>query len=139
MISHDFHRCSQVLKEQDGPKWRDKLPPVPTVYPGGLSYPAPVLTPAQAAAKRNREREEAEKQRREQERLEQCFEKMKAEGNAHVQKGNFQKAIDCYSECVNCCPEKAVAYTNRALCYLRLKQVEMLHFNISIFHGSSFL
>jgi len=35
--------------------------------------------------------------------------------------GEFMEALNSYSACVQTCPDKAVAYTNRAHCYLKLK------------------
>ena len=35
------------------------------------------------------------------------------------------EALNSYSACVQTCPDKAVAYTNRAHCYLKLKSVSM--------------
>lgn len=46
---------------------------------------------------------------------------LKEEGNEFVKKGNHKKAVEKYSESLKLNKECAT-YTNRALCYLTLKQ-----------------
>ncbi|NXB03568.1 TOM34 protein, partial [Cnemophilus loriae] len=47
--------------------------------------------------------------------------RLKEEGNELVKKGNHKKAVEKYSESLQLNQECAT-YTNRALCYLALKQ-----------------
>ncbi|XP_051489311.1 mitochondrial import receptor subunit TOM34 [Apus apus] len=118
--AHDgVNRMTKALLEQDGVNWRQKLPPIPTVpisaqtrwsipsaaSPGADTPPAaaPRGAPDQTAAGTDRART------------------LKEEGNELVKKGNHKKAIQKYTESLKLNQECA-AYTNRALCYLTLKQ-----------------
>ncbi|XP_009889059.1 PREDICTED: mitochondrial import receptor subunit TOM34 [Charadrius vociferus] len=112
-------RMTKALLEKDGVNWRQKLPPIPTVpvsaqtrwsvpsagAPGANTPPAtaPRGEPAQTAAGTERARA------------------LKEEGNELVKKGNHKKAVEKYSESLQLNQECAT-YTNRALCYLALKQ-----------------
>lgn len=139
-------RCQTSLSQTDGNRWREKLPPLKSVSPWeiplivdtfGNPVTRPVVTPTapqvpmttanqEAAAKSesmtppapHSSKPSPEKELTE----EQKFENAKSEGNKCVQKGDFVKAIDSYSECVTLMPDRAVGYTNRALCYLRRNQ-----------------
>lgn len=53
---------------------------------------------------------------------EDLYQKLKLEGNDNVKKGNYQAAIDCYTRCLPLCPKETASYTNRALCFLKLKK-----------------
>ncbi|NWR77900.1 TOM34 protein, partial [Centropus unirufus] len=128
--AHDgVNRMTKALLEKDGVKWRQKLPPIPTVpvsaqtrwsvpsagAPGannpamaptgesGESFPLGWEEPYQTAADTERART------------------LKEEGNELVKKGNHKKAVEKYSESLELNQECAT-YTNRALCYLTLKQ-----------------
>ncbi len=48
------------------------------------------------------------------------YELWKTRGNSYVQQGEFQKAVECYNECVQVDASLAFAYNNRAHCYLKL-------------------
>ena len=37
--------------------------------------------------------------------------------------GQYSDAVPCYTECIQLCSDNPVAYTNRALCHLKLKAV----------------
>ena len=37
--------------------------------------------------------------------------------------GRYHEAITSYAQCIEVSPDKVVPYTNRALCFLKLKQV----------------
>ena len=52
----------------------------------------------------------------------QLFAKLKKEGNELVRKGNFAKAVESYNQCIKICPDEVASYTNRALCFLKLKK-----------------
>ncbi|NXU80796.1 TOM34 protein, partial [Oreotrochilus melanogaster] len=118
--AHDgVNRMTKALLEKDGVNWRQKLPPIPTVpvsaqtrwsvpsagSPGADTPPAAVPggKPDQTAAGTERART------------------LKEEGNELVKKGNHKKAAEKYSESLKLHQECAT-YTNRALCYLALKQ-----------------
>ncbi|KAM6298539.1 mitochondrial import receptor subunit TOM34 [Aegotheles albertisi] len=118
--AHDgVGRMTKALLEKDGVNWRQKLPPIPTVpisaqtrwsvpsagAPGANTPPAtaPRGEPDQTAAGMERARA------------------LKEEGNELVKKGNHKKAAEKYSESLKLNQECAT-YTNRALCYLALKQ-----------------
>ncbi|NXV23793.1 TOM34 protein, partial [Cepphus grylle] len=128
-------RMTKALLEKDGMNWRQKLPPIPTVpvsaqmrwsvpsaaAPGANTPPAtaprgeagenvawgqawsPVAQTDQTAAGMERART------------------LKEEGNELVKKGNHKKAVEKYSQSLQLSQECAT-YTNRALCYLTLKQ-----------------
>ncbi|KAL5484236.1 hypothetical protein EMCRGX_G020697 [Ephydatia muelleri] len=49
------------------------------------------------------------------------LEENKTKGNVHFEKGEYLEAIECYTKCLREC-EKAVIYTNRALCFLKLSK-----------------
>ncbi|XP_010156933.1 PREDICTED: mitochondrial import receptor subunit TOM34, partial [Eurypyga helias] len=120
--AHDgVNRMTKALQEKDGVNWRQKLPPIPTVpvsaqtqtgwsipsarAPGANTPPAtaPREGPDQTAAGTERART------------------LKEEGNELVKKGNHKKAVEKYSESLKLNQECAT-YTNRALCFLTLKQ-----------------
>ncbi|KAM6194656.1 mitochondrial import receptor subunit TOM34 [Sarcoramphus papa] len=118
--AHDgVNRMTKALLEKDGVNWRQKLPPIPSVpisaqtrwsipsagAPGANAPPAtaPQGEPDQTAAGIERART------------------LKEEGNELVKKGNHKKAVEKYSESLKLSQECAT-YTNRALCYLTLKQ-----------------
>ncbi|KFP38851.1 Mitochondrial import receptor subunit TOM34, partial [Chlamydotis macqueenii] len=112
-------RMTKALQEKDGVNWRQQLPPIPTVPisaqtrwsvpsaggPGANTPPAtaPLAEPDQTAVGTERART------------------LKEEGNELVKKGNHKKAVEKYSESLKLNQECAT-YTNRALCYLALKQ-----------------
>ncbi|XP_074965184.1 mitochondrial import receptor subunit TOM34 [Phalacrocorax aristotelis] len=118
--AHDgVNRMTKALLEKDGVNWRQKLPPIPTVpvsaqtrwsvpsagTTGANAAPAtaPQGGPDQTAAGTERART------------------LKEEGNELVKKGNHKEAVEKYSESLQLSQECAT-YTNRALCYLTLKQ-----------------
>ncbi|XP_027601661.1 mitochondrial import receptor subunit TOM34 [Pipra filicauda] len=118
--AHDgVNRMTKALLEKDGVNWRQKLPPIPTVpvsaqtrwsvpspgAPGANTPPAaaPQGKPDQTAAGMERART------------------LKEEGNELVKKGNHKRAVEKYTESLKLNQECAT-YTNRALCYLTLKQ-----------------
>ncbi|NWR33751.1 TOM34 protein, partial [Tachuris rubrigastra] len=119
--AHDgVNRMTKALVEKDGVNWRQKLPPIPTVpfsaqtrwsvpspgHPGANTSPAtaPQGKPGgSTAAGMERART------------------LKEEGNELVKKGNHKKAVEKYTESLKLNQECAT-YTNRALCYLTLKQ-----------------
>uniref|UniRef100_A0A672N9X2 Sperm-associated antigen 1A-like n=2 Tax=Sinocyclocheilus grahami TaxID=75366 RepID=A0A672N9X2_SINGR len=108
--AHDsVHRITKMLIEQDGPDWREKLPEIPKVP---LSAQQHYKDEAERAA-----RAEQEKARKAEAR----FTLLKQEGNDAAKNGQFQGAVDKYSECLAIKPNECAIYTNRALCYLKLE------------------
>ncbi|XP_064614631.1 LOW QUALITY PROTEIN: sperm-associated antigen 1-like [Liolophura sinensis] len=136
-------RSSQMLQQQDGPKWREKLPEIPRVLssdvpiiqslsspssPGSSStLQSPDIPPSNAdlspgtTASANMAEKTAEEESKPLSPEEE-FNSKKAEGNQLVQKGEFRSAEECYCVCVRLFPARAVGFTNRALCYLRLNE-----------------
>lgn len=51
-------------------------------------------------------------------------EDLKKQGNAHLQKGEMQKALDLYSQAISINNQNAVFFANRSVCYCRLKDYE---------------
>lgn len=74
------------------------------------------------------------------------YEELKEKGNAYVKKvyncmnrtmfvyfcnlgcewcmqGQYSDAVLCYTECIQLCPDNPAAYSNRALCHLKLSAV----------------
>ncbi|XP_022083368.1 sperm-associated antigen 1-like isoform X2 [Acanthaster planci] len=184
-------RMMKILSDQDGPKWREKLPSTPTVL--GLSLPPPSLTtmapsntsipnvtsttnatsqpamatgPGQPQSGLKSQDVKGEKAKAKpgvgdqpakaqgskgnvsrgpdgpSEKVEvgsgvkdksdpmsvtdpklskeDNFLKLKTEGNALVQQGNYAKAADFYTACIALDPNQIVSYTNRALCFIKL-------------------
>ncbi|XP_058670816.1 mitochondrial import receptor subunit TOM34 [Ammospiza caudacuta] len=118
--AHDgVNRMTKALLEKDGVNWRQKLPPIPTVPVSAQtrwsapSAQAPGANTPPAAAPRG----EGDKTAAGMERARV----LKEEGNELVKKGNHKKAVEKYTESLKLNKECAT-YTNRALCYLSLKQ-----------------
>ncbi|NXN73791.1 TOM34 protein, partial [Himantopus himantopus] len=119
--AHDgVNRMTKALLEKDGVNWRQKLPPIPTVPVSAQtrwsvpSAGAPGANTPPATAPRG---EPGESTAAGTERART----LKEEGNELVKKGNHKKAVEKYSESLQLNQECAT-YTNRALCYLALKQ-----------------
>ncbi|NXX32403.1 TOM34 protein, partial [Nicator chloris] len=119
--AHDgVNRMTKALLEKDGVNWRQKLPPIPTVPISAQtrwsipSAQAPgANTPPATAPQGERGRNTAAGVERAR--------MLKEEGNEFVKKGNHKKAVEKYSESLKLSKECAT-YTNRALCYLTMKQ-----------------
>jgi len=41
-----------------------------------------------------------------------------------ILQGEFTKAIELFTKCIELFPDRVVPYTNRALCYLRISEVQ---------------
>uniref|UniRef100_A0A8C6ZQS1 Sperm associated antigen 1 n=2 Tax=Nothoprocta TaxID=8806 RepID=A0A8C6ZQS1_NOTPE len=115
-------RITKTLIDQDGPGWREKLPPIPVVpvsaqlhrWDGGNLASEPKL------------RTSTDTRREEQLQIndEEKFKTLKNEGNDFVKKGKYEEAVNKYSECLKLNPKECTVYTNRALCYLKLFKYE---------------
>ncbi|KFQ74140.1 Sperm-associated antigen 1, partial [Phaethon lepturus] len=119
------NRITKTLIDQDGPSWREKLPPIPVVpvaaqlhrWDGGnfTSENKPRTT-----TDTNRE----EQLQMNREKAEEEFKTLKNEGNDFVKKGKYEEAVNKYSECMKLNTKECTIYTNRALCYLKLYKYE---------------
>ncbi|XP_041269007.1 sperm-associated antigen 1 [Onychostruthus taczanowskii] len=118
------NRITKTLIDQDGPSWREKLPPIPVVpvaaqlhrWDGGN------LTSENKPSTIDINREE-ELQINCEEATEK-FKRLKNEGNDFVKMGEYEEAANKYSECMKLNTEECTVYTNRALCYLKLYKYE---------------
>uniref|UniRef100_A0A8C8VGI1 Mitochondrial import receptor subunit TOM34 n=1 Tax=Pelusios castaneus TaxID=367368 RepID=A0A8C8VGI1_9SAUR len=122
--AHDgVNRMTKVLVEMDGPQWRQKLPPIPSVPVSAQRRWDCPPAENQEAAPRHKPNESAslEKQGPPTAGTERA-KTLKEEGNELVKKGNHKKAIEKYSESLKLSNQECTTYTNRALCYLSLKQ-----------------
>lgn len=113
--SDGTNRMTKALTEMDGPSWREKLPPIPTVP---MSVKANFLQTANSAviAEKNNLHENKKV----------CGDVKKAkllkeEGNAFVKKGQHKYAVEKYTQSLIQDPTEVTTYTNRALCYLSLQ------------------
>ncbi|KAF1440966.1 Mitochondrial import receptor subunit TOM34, partial [Spheniscus mendiculus] len=129
--AHDgVNRMTKALLEKDGVNWRQKLPPIPTVPVSAQmrwsipSAGAPGANTPPATAPRRGPGESVPLGRAQSHQTAAGTERartLKEEGNELVKKGNHKKAVEKYSESLKLNQECAT-YTNRALCYLTLKQ-----------------
>uniref|UniRef100_A0A3Q3ERN7 Translocase of outer mitochondrial membrane 34 n=1 Tax=Labrus bergylta TaxID=56723 RepID=A0A3Q3ERN7_9LABR len=111
--AHDgTNRMTKALTEADGLSWREKLPPIPVV---------PLSVREKLGQKTTTETTQAKKPAPAEKDLKRG-QVLKEEGNALVKKGEHKKAIDKYSQSLKLNPAEITTYTNRALCYLSLKQ-----------------
>ncbi|XP_053430662.1 mitochondrial import receptor subunit TOM34 [Nycticebus coucang] len=118
-----INRMTRVLMDSLGPEWRLKLPSIP-------------LVPLSAQKRWNSSPSENRKEIDESISKETASTKsrvssagdaerarvLKEEGNELVKKGNHKKAIEKYSESLLFSNLESATYSNRALCYLVLKQ-----------------
>uniref|UniRef100_I3K3U4 Translocase of outer mitochondrial membrane 34 n=1 Tax=Oreochromis niloticus TaxID=8128 RepID=I3K3U4_ORENI len=108
--AHDgTNRMTKALTETDGPSWREKLPPIPTV-PLSVKEKLAQMSAGNATQPTPSDKEIKKAQA------------LKEEGNALVKKGEHKKAIEKYSQSLKHNPTEVTTYTNRALCYLSVKQ-----------------
>ncbi|XP_075444586.1 sperm-associated antigen 1 [Ascaphus truei] len=124
VANDSINRITRTLIDQDGPKWREKLPPIPSVPISiqlqrreGIFAPSvnvQGVKPGENIPSEAMTGEVAKKK----------FLSLKQEGNEHVKKGQYREAEKKYTECLKLNPEECSVYTNRALCYLKLSQYE---------------
>ncbi|XP_043363446.1 sperm-associated antigen 1 isoform X3 [Dermochelys coriacea] len=119
------NRITRTLIAQDGPSWREKLPPIPVVPFSaqlhkwdGESFTSE--TKRKKSADFNGDRQSEMKT----EKTEENFRTLKNEGNELVKKGKYKEALRKYDECMKLNSKECAIYTNRALCYLKLYQYE---------------
>ncbi|XP_034389673.1 mitochondrial import receptor subunit TOM34 [Cyclopterus lumpus] len=120
------NRMTKALTEADGLSWREKLPPIPTISlsdreklaqksPASAAPPNPTPTPKHNGTRQTNKPAPSDKDLKKGQTL-------KEEGNALVKKGEHKKAIEKYSQSIKHNPTEITTYTNRALCYLSVKQ-----------------
>ncbi|XP_035518737.1 mitochondrial import receptor subunit TOM34 [Morone saxatilis] len=124
--AHDgTNRMTKALTEADGLSWREKLPPIPTV-PLSVREKLSQKTPASAVQQPNpTPQHNGSTQTNKPAPSDKDMKKgqiLKEEGNALVKKGEHKKAIEKYSQSIKHNPTEVTTYTNRALCYLSVKQ-----------------
>ncbi|XP_017284715.1 mitochondrial import receptor subunit TOM34 [Kryptolebias marmoratus] len=123
--AHDgTNRMTKALTEADGPSWREKLPPIPTVplsmrekfhQQAAGNAMQPPAAPQHNGIKQTGRPAPSDKDVKKALAL-------KEEGNSLVKKGEHKKAIEKYSQSLKHNPNEVTTYTNRALCYLSVKQ-----------------
>ncbi|KAM7421909.1 hypothetical protein PAMA_010130 [Pampus argenteus] len=114
--AHDgTNRMTKALTEADGPSWREKLPPIPTVPLSVREKLAQQPAPQQNGTTQTNKPAPSDKDIKKGQTL-------KDEGNALVKKGEHRKAIEKYSQSLKHNPTEVTTFTNRALCYLSVKQ-----------------
>jgi len=52
-------------------------------------------------------------------------EAFKNKGNDQFKKGQYQEAIDLYSEAIECCPSNPAYYTNRCIAYIKIEKFDL--------------
>jgi len=131
------------VSHYEEPKKTEKVSPMPAAKPSPVeekpaekpkpSPPTPVpatkdqTSEAKPTLKRDPEKkvnEEQKEKRQEKETKILSFFDLKEEGNKCVQKGKYKEAIKSYDQCVELMPKEIPSYTNRALCFLKLKEPE---------------
>lgn len=134
--AHDgTNRMTKALTEADGPAWREKLPPIPAVPLSVREKLAQKTNGAQPATPQQNNKTQTKKpgERIQSGKTNKCSsapsdkdvkkgQALKEEGNALVKKGEHKKAIEKYSQSLKHNPSEVTTYTNRALCYLSVKQ-----------------
>ncbi|KAM6102397.1 sperm-associated antigen 1 isoform 1-T1 [Theristicus caerulescens] len=119
------NRITKTLIDQDGPSWREKLPPIPVVPVAAQLH----RWDGGNFTSENKPRSTTDINREEQlqinrEKAEEKFKTLKNEGNDFVKKGKYEEAVSKYSECMKLNTKECTIYTNRALCYLKLYKYE---------------
>ncbi|XP_068017247.1 sperm-associated antigen 1 [Melanerpes formicivorus] len=119
------NRITKILIDQDGPRWREKLPPIPAVPVTAQLHRWDGGTLASEDNPRSTADSSSEEElQRNREKAEEKFKTLKTEGNDFVRMGKYEEAVNKYSECLKLNSEECTIYTNRALCYLKLYKYE---------------
>uniref|UniRef100_A0A672SLJ4 Mitochondrial import receptor subunit TOM34-like n=1 Tax=Sinocyclocheilus grahami TaxID=75366 RepID=A0A672SLJ4_SINGR len=117
--AHDgVNRMTKALTDIDGPSWREKLPPIPTVP---MSVKESLAQAASPASSPQQNSEIDNKKKAPGPEAAKKAKALKEEGNAFVKKGEHKKAVEKYTQSLGQDPKEVTTYTNRALCYLSLK------------------
>lgn len=118
--AHDgTNRMSKALTDMDGPSWREKLPPIPTV-PLAVKVKLQQATSSTPTAQQNGVMENRNQSSKKDGDVKKAR-LLKEEGNSFVKKGEHKKAVEKYTQSLSQDPTEITTYTNRALCYLSLK------------------
>ncbi|XP_007530930.1 mitochondrial import receptor subunit TOM34 [Erinaceus europaeus] len=117
------NRMTKALQDSLGPEWRLKLPTIPLVPISAQKRWDSVPSETHKGITESKSKETTLAQSRvpsagdvERAKI------LKEEGNELVKKGNHKKAIEKYSESLSFSNLESTTYSNRALCYLVLKQ-----------------
>uniref|UniRef100_H0UXW5 Sperm-associated antigen 1 n=1 Tax=Cavia porcellus TaxID=10141 RepID=H0UXW5_CAVPO len=116
LANDSVNRLTRILMELDGPSWREKLSPIPVVP---TSEPLRAWCPGSQATPNHRDSGILNSIPDEE-----MLKALKEEGNQYVKDKNYQDALSKYTECLKINSEECGIYTNRALCYLKLRQFE---------------
>ncbi|ELK32866.1 Sperm-associated antigen 1 [Myotis davidii] len=122
-IAHDsINRITRILMDLDGPRWREKLSPIPSVPTSAqlrVWQPTAETPPDQVGDSCSHHQPGSTD--------EKTFKTLKEEGNQYVKDRNYKDALSKYSECLQINNKECAIYTNRqvlSLCYLKLCQFE---------------
>lgn len=126
--AHDgTNRMTKALMEQYGPGWREKIPKSPSVpLSAQKNWQSP--SPFNISADENRKSSVTQKDSKRPQstgatrEAKERGKALKEEGNIFVKKGDFRKAVEKYTASLQLDSSECTTYTNRALCYLSLKQ-----------------
>uniref|UniRef100_A0A3Q2P450 Sperm associated antigen 1a n=1 Tax=Fundulus heteroclitus TaxID=8078 RepID=A0A3Q2P450_FUNHE len=119
------NRITKVLIEQDGPQWREELPEIPVVpLSVQQQHRERPVSIEQAQARAARAAQEEGWCRHFIPALDARFTLLKHEGNSLVKNGQYQEALEKYSECLSVKSDECAVYTNRAICFLKLRRYE---------------
>lgn len=117
--AHDgVNRMTKALTEKDGPSWREKLPPIPTVPMSVTESLARAASSTPSPQQNSTIDNNKKAPGPEAAKMAKAF---KEEGNAFVKKGEHKKAVEKYTQSLSQDTSEVTTYTNRALCYLSLK------------------
>ncbi|XP_036193780.1 sperm-associated antigen 1 [Myotis myotis] len=117
--SDSINRITRILMDLDGPRWREKLSPIPSVPTSAQLRawrPTAETPPGQVGDSCSHHQPGSTD--------EKTFKTLKEEGNQYVKDKNYKDALSKYSECLQINNKECAIYTNRALCYLKLCQFE---------------
>ncbi|CAM5108577.1 unnamed protein product [Natator depressus] len=119
------NRITRTLIAQDGPSWREKLPPIPVVpFSAQLRKWDEESFTSETKQKKSADFNGDRQSEMKSEKTEENFRTLKNEGNELVKKGKYKEALMKYDECMKLNSKECAIYTNRALCYLKLYQYE---------------
>jgi len=154
VISIQKFRLSRLLRDELGSDWRKKLP-LPSDHEvvmtaqrsGGITSASPSQQRSFVNAAVTSVEVKPSVELTEEQKLKK-YEELKEKGNAYVKKvcncvsrtvfvyfihciqGQYSDAVLCYTECIQLCPDNPVAYSNRALCHLKLSVVSTSYDNV---------
>nr|XP_012636062.1 mitochondrial import receptor subunit TOM34 isoform X2 [Microcebus murinus] len=119
----DCTSMTRALMDSLGPEWRQKLPSIPVVPVSSQKrWTASSWEKHKETAKKISKETTATKSRVPSAGNAERARVLKEEGNELVKKGNHKKAVEKYTESLLYSNQESATYSNRALCYLALKQ-----------------